>query len=171
VRSIVVEGEEEGRLMSETTNQGRATKARTTFRMECGVAINIQAKPDKIWALLTNAAEFPSWNTTVSSIEGTIALGQKIKLRVPIAPKREFKLKVSEFEPGKRMVWSDGAAPMFKGVRTYILSPHANGSTDFSMVEVFSGVMLPMIAGSLPDFGPSFEQYAADLKRAAEKNS
>jgi hypothetical protein len=28
--------------------------------------------------------------------------------------------------------------------------------------------MLPMIAGRLPDFGPIFERYAADLKTAAE---
>jgi uncharacterized protein YndB with AHSA1/START domain len=137
--------------------------------MQCGVAINIQAQPEKIWALLTNAAGFPRWNSTVQSIEGQIALGQKIRLRVPVAPKRVFKLKVSAFEPGKRMVWQDGAPPMFKGVRTFTLTPRDNGSIDFAMVEVFSGLMLPMIAGSLPDFAPSFERYAADLKRAAEQ--
>ncbi len=36
------------------------------------------------------------------------------------------------------------------------------------MVEVLSGVMLPMIKGSLPDFGRAFEAYAADLQREAE---
>jgi hypothetical protein len=148
---------------------GRAQTERETFRMQCGVSINIQAPRDKIWSLLTNAADFPRWNSTVQSIEGQIALGQKLRLRVPIAPKRVFKVKVSAFEPGARMVWSDGAAPMFKGVRTFTLAPRDNGSVDFSMVEVFSGLMLPMIAGSLPDFAPSFEQYAADLKRAAEQ--
>jgi hypothetical protein len=66
------------------------------------------------------------------------------------------------------MVWSDGAAPMFKGVRTFELTENADGTTDFSMVEVFTGLMLPMIKGTLPDFGPPFEQYATDLKRAAE---
>ena len=34
---------------------------------------------------------------------------------------------------------------------------------------MFNGIMLPMIEGSLPDFGPPFEQYAADLKREAER--
>jgi uncharacterized protein YndB with AHSA1/START domain len=152
-----------------TTTDGRAVKKRETFRMECGVSINIRAQPERVWSLLTDAAAFPRWNSTVTSIEGQIALGQKIKLRVPLAPKRVFKLKVSEFEPGARMVWSDGAAPMFRGVRTFTLSPRDNGSIDFAMVEVFSGLMLPMIAGSLPDFAPSFERYAADLKLAAEK--
>jgi uncharacterized protein YndB with AHSA1/START domain len=151
-------------------SDGRATKTKQTFRMQCGVSINIRAKPEKIWSLLTNAAEFPRWNSTVQSIEGQIALGQRIRLRVPIAPKRVFKLKVSELEAGKRMLWQDGAAPMFKGVRTFTLSPRDDGSVEFSMEEVFSGLMLPMIAGSLPDFAPSFERYAADLKRAAEQN-
>jgi hypothetical protein len=36
------------------------------------------------------------------------------------------------------------------------------------MREEFTGIMLPMIKGSLPDFVPVFEAYAADLKRAAE---
>lgn len=84
------------------------------------------------------------------------------------APGRVFKPKVTELEPEKRMVWSDGAAPMFKGIRTFTLAPKGDGTTDFTMVEVFAGVMLPLIKGSLPDFGPPFEQYAADLKRAAE---
>ena len=150
---------------------GRASRTKSTFRMEYAVAINIQAPPDRIWALLTTAEDFPRWNSTVQSIEGRIALGEQIKLRATIAPERIFKLTVNEFVPEKMMVWSDGTAPIFKGVRTYTLTPQANGSTDFSMAEVYGGLMLPMIAGSLPDFRPTFEQYAADLKREAERTS
>jgi len=154
--------------MAETTPiTGRAHKSKTTFRMEYAVGANIKAAPNRIWALLTNAKEFPRWNSTVQNIEGDIAVGQKIKLYVKVAPGRAFKLTVSEFVPDKRLVWSDGNF-IFRGVRTYTLTPKADGSTDFSMAEVFSGVMLPMIAGSLPDFGPEFEKYAADLKREAE---
>ena len=146
---------------------GRANKTKSAFRMEYSAGINIKAKPDRVWALMTNAADFPRWNSTVKSIEGRIALGQTIKLIASIAPTRTFNLKVIEFVPEKRMVWSDGNA-MFKGVRTYTLSPKADGSTDFTMSEVYTGLMLPMIAGSLPDFRPAFEQYVADLKREAE---
>ena len=66
------------------------------------------------------------------------------------------------------MTWSDGMAPMFKGVRTFTLVPAPDGCTEFRMKEEFSGLMLPMIKGSLPDFGPVFEAYAEDLRRAAE---
>jgi hypothetical protein len=102
---------------------------------------------------------------------GAIAKGSKLKLRVPAAPGRVFTPVVTSFEPNQSMVWSDGMAPMFKGVRTFTLTPRdGDGSTDFSMVEVLTGVMLPMIKGSLPDFGPPFEKYAADLKREAERS-
>ncbi|NUO53572.1 MAG: SRPBCC domain-containing protein [Polyangiaceae bacterium] len=148
--------------------EGKAEKTASTFRMECKVAIKVKAPPSKVWGLLTNAADFPRWNSTVTSIGGDIALGQKLQIKVPIS-ERTFSPKVTELEPEARMVWSDGAAPMFKGVRTFTLRPAADGSTEFEMVEVFSGLMLPMIKGSLPDFGPPFETYAADLKREAER--
>ena len=147
---------------------GRATKSKTTFRMAYAVGANIKAPASRIWALLTNAKGFPQWNSTVQSIEGTIAPAQKIKLYAKIAPGRAFNLTVSEFVPDQRMVWSDGNF-LFRGVRTYTLTPHADGSTNFTMAESFSGAMLPLIAGSLPDFAPEFEKFAADLKRTAEQ--
>ena len=146
---------------------GKATRTKSAFKMEISVGIHIAARPEKIWALLTDAANFPKWNSTVSSIEGQIAEGQKIKVRVPISD-RVFNLKVTGLDPGKRMAWSDGIAPMFKGVRSFLLTPRPDGTTEFQMAESFSGLMLPMIAGSLPDFVPVFETYVMDLKKAAE---
>lgn len=151
-----------------SASNGKATKLASTFRMACAIRTNIRASPDQIWMLLTDAARFPAWNSTVKHIEGEIAAGNTLKLTVPTAPGRVFKPKVTGFEPGRSMTWSDGMAPMFRGVRTFRLTPNADGSTEFSMEEAFSGIMLPFIKGSLPDFGPVFETYADDLKRAAE---
>lgn len=150
---------------------GRASKSKTTFQMGYAVGINVKAQPSKVWSLLTNAKDFPRWNSTVKNIDGNISLGEKIQLRATIAPERIFKLRVSEFMPNQKMVWRDGAAPMFQGVRTYALNAKNDGSTDFLMEEIFSGLMLPMIIKSLPDFGPTFEHYAADLKHEAERVS
>ena len=154
-----------------TTSTARATQTSRTFRMECATTIDVRATPKRIWALLTNAADFPRWNSTVTRITGTIARGERLALEVPAAPGRTFKPRVVRFEPEREMVWSDGFAPMFKGMRTFTLAPNPDGTTAFAMVEVLSGVMLPMIKGSLPDFGPMFEAYAADLKREAERTA
>lgn len=147
---------------------GRARKESAAFRQSCGVAVAIRAKPEKVWALLTDAPSFPKWNPTVERIDGRIALGEKLAIRVPAAPGRTFKPKVSELVPGERMTWSDGQMPFFAGDRTFTVKSK-DGGAEFRMVEVFRGAMLPMIKGSLPDFGPIFEEYAASLKREAEK--
>jgi hypothetical protein len=146
----------------------QATLTKSTFQTEYAITVNIKAKPSRVWALITNAADFSRWNSTIKSIEGQIAVGQTIKLVSRIAPDRTFNLKVVEFAPESKMVWSDGNF-MFKGVRTYTLSGQPDGSTNFSMAELYTGLILPMFAGSLPDFRSNFEQYATDLKREAEK--
>lgn len=56
---------------------------------------------------------------------------------------------------------------LFKGVRTYSLDPEGDG-TRFTMREEYTGPMLPLIWRSMPDLGPSFEQFARGLKTRAE---
>jgi len=146
-----------------------ATQTSSTFRMTCATTIDVRATPARIWSLLTNAADVPRWSSTVTRLTGTIAQGEKLALEVPAAPGRTFTPKVTRLEAERVMEWSDGFAPMFRGVRTFTLEPRPDGTTAFSMIEVFSGVMLPMIKRSLPDFGPSFVAYATDLKREAER--
>jgi hypothetical protein len=145
-----------------------ADKTSSWFVMSCRVSVDVRASPAAVWARLTDAAAFPTWNSTVTRIEGAIAPGQKLRIQVPSAPGRTFTPTVTEFVPNARMVWSDGMFPMFKGTRTFTLTPAGDGTT-FTMSETFEGLMLPMIKGSLPDFGPIFDQYAADLKRTCEQ--
>ena len=115
----------------------------------------IQAEPDAIWALLTDSSSYASWNPSVIGIEGTIGPGEKIKL-------------TSAVNPNRSMVWADGMPfGLFKGVRTYTLTP-TGGATEFSMEEVFSGLLEPLISKSIPDMSESFEQFADGLKSAAE---
>ena len=89
-----------------TTTQAKAHKTKGAFLMDCAFRTTIKASPDKIWGLLTDAAAFPRWNSTVTSIEGKISAGQRLKLKVPAAPTRVFTPKVSAMDPGRSMVWS-----------------------------------------------------------------
>lgn len=149
-------------------SDGIARKTRSVFRLSYAVGIEIDAPAERVWSLITDADALPRWNSTITAVEGRIAEGERIALEVVIAPERTFKLKVSDVKPAAQMVWSDGFFPMFRGVRTYRLTEVAPGRTRFEMAEVFSGLMLPLIAGSLPDFTADFEAWAADLKAAAE---
>lgn len=143
-----------------------ATRTETAFRLTYTVARHIDATPERVWDLLTDAAGIARWNPAVSRIGGTIAPGEKLAIEVPLAPGRTFTPRVTAFEPAASMTWSDGMAPMFKGVRTFTLTP-AEGGVRFEMTEEFTGLFLPLIKGSLPDFREAFDTWADSLARAA----
>lgn len=145
------------------TTNGKATTVKTTFSRETSVEINIQADAGIIWQLLTNAADYSRWNSTVTSLEGAIKLGETIKLKSILDAKRVFKLKVKAFEPEQKLAWGDG-----QGTRVYTLTKNQNGSVTFEMTEKIGGLMFPLYAKMIPPFDASFEQFAADLKKEAE---
>ena len=144
------------------------TQSRGFFSMTCRVALDIHAPAARIWSLLTDADRFPRWNSTVTRVEGQIREGERLRLHVP-GTDRTFTPRVSGVVADARMTWTGGFAPMFRGVRTFELKPCDDGSTQFAMEERFSGLMLPFVKGSMPDFGPVFERYANDLKHEAER--
>ena len=129
---------------------------------------SIQASPERIWAILTDAARYPAWNPTVTKVDGTIAPGARIALHVTLSP-RAFPVTVAVFEPPRRMVWRGGMPlGLFVGERVFTLTPQAGDVVEFSMRETFSGLLSPLIARSLPDMQPAFAAFAESLKRAAE---
>jgi hypothetical protein len=130
----------------------------------------IDAAPATIWAILTDATGYSRWDSGVLRVDGRIAAGEKLKLVSEVNPKRTFSLQVTEFEPGERMTWTGGMPlGLFRGVRTFTLTPQGGVATRFTMREEYSGALLPMIGRSLPDLGPSFQKFATGLKRQAEQ--
>ena len=145
-----------------TVSNGKAVTSKSTFSRETSVSVNIEAEAAIIWALLTNAADFPRWNSTVISISGNIQSGETIELKSRLDEKRTFKLKIKEFVPNQRLVWGD---PM--GSRVYSLEKAGKG-TQFTMSEKIGGPLFPLFAGMIPSFDESFDKFAADLKKEAE---
>jgi uncharacterized protein YndB with AHSA1/START domain len=148
---------------SAMAQNGKAKTVKNTFHGETSVSIGIKADPTIVWALLTNASGYPRWNSTVTCIEGKIALGEKIKLKSIPDAKRTFKLKIKKFEPEKKLVWGDG-----QGNRFYTITKNGNGTLIFSMTEKIGGLMFPMYAKMIPSFDKSFEKFASDLQKESE---
>ena len=133
------------------------------------VSTVIHAKPEAVWAILVDGANWTAWNPTIEKVEGTITPGGKLKVYTKLSPGRAFPVNVSELAPPRRMVWTGGMPlGLFKGVRTYTLVPTQDG-VEFTMREEFSGLMAPLITRSIPDLQPSFNEFAAALKSRAER--
>ncbi len=141
-----------------------AKTIKKTFSRHTRVSNNIRATPAKIWKILTNANNFPVWNSTITSLEGEIRTGQTIKLKSYLDSKRVFKIKIKEMIPNQKMVWGDQM-----GNRIFELKESGDGTTNFSMDEKIGGLLFPLFASKIPPFDESFNIFAADLKRTAEK--
>ena len=130
---------------------------------------NINASPETIWSILTDAVHYPEWDPQAIRIEGTIAEGEMVTAYTKLSPDRAFPAKVTEFVPGKRMTWTGGMPlGLFKGERTFTLTPQEDGSVDFDLREEFSGLLFPLFSKSLPDMTEPFEGFVAGLKARAE---
>ena len=128
----------------------------------------IKAPASTIWKILTDAKNYPAWDPGIHRLEGTIAQGQKITAYTKLSP-RAFPVKVTEFVPDQQMTWTGGMPlGLFKGVRTFSLSPKGEGSIEFTLREEFSGPLLPLFAKTIPDLTKTFEAFVAGLKAHAE---
>ena len=129
----------------------------------------IDATPEAVWAVLTDAPAYPSWNTTVTRVDGRIAQNEKITVHAKISAGRAFPVKVTTFDAPRRMVWTGGMPlGLFKGERSFELAAAPGGGVTFSLREQFTGLLAPLIGKSIPDLQPAFDEFAACLKARAE---
>ena len=135
-------------------------------------SILIDASAKQVWQILVDVGNWPKWNETVAKVTGSVALGSKIAIFAKLRPERAFSLRVSEFMSPFRMVWLSGMPfGLFRGKRTYRVTWESSGRTRFEMTEEFSGLMAPLISGSIPDLQQSFDEFASCLKKASEQQA
>lgn len=141
---------------------------KAALSLTCRVSTIVPAPPEIVWDLLTDARRYPYWNSTISSIAGTIREGERLCIKVP-GTSRTFKPRVSGVVVNKRMTWSAGLSLLFRGSRNFHLVLLSDRQTKFIMEERFSGLLFALIRGKLPDFQPIFEAYAQDLSEEASR--
>lgn len=138
------------------------------FRTE----IEIAGSADAVWAVLTDAARYAEWNSTVVHVEGQIVDGGRVTVHAKISPGRAFPLRVGHWDPPRRMTWAGGMPlGLFTGMRTFTLTPSTDGRVTFAMHEEYSGIVAGLLTKSIPDLQPEFDRFAADLKARVERTS
>ena len=130
----------------------------------------INCTPAAIWSVLTNADGYAEWATGIHRLEGQIKDGGVLRLFTLSKTKQPMTLKVTKFVAPKTFTLSGGLPfGLFRGDRTFTLTPHSDKSTEFSMSEVFTGPLEPLLGRMIPDLTPSFEAFAAGLKEKCER--
>ena len=128
----------------------------------------IQASPQTVWKILTDAGGYPAWDLSMDHIEGKLAPGETVKFFTRLSP-QAFPVRVRAFEPNRRLVLTGGMPlGLFKSERTHTLTENKDGSTTFRTEEIFSGPLLAVFGRKLPDLTENFRNFVAALKKKAE---
>lgn len=128
----------------------------------------INARPEAIWAFLTDPAALVAADTGITRIEGPIGARSSFRLWSEATGDRAFRIAVSAFEPPRRMIWRSGMPlGLFTGTRVFELTQES-ARTRLSMREDFTGLLAGPITRSMPDLTPYFERFVAAAKRHAE---
>jgi len=136
--------------------------------------IVINASAEKIWAILTDFEQYPTWNPFIKSIEGTATVGKKIKAHIvpPQAKGMIFKPKVLVFEKEKEFKWLGHLLfpGLFDGAHRFEIIDNQNGTCTFIQSEKFNGILVPLFKKMLDNNTvQGFELMNKALKERAEK--
>lgn len=130
---------------------------------------SINASPEEIWQILVDPNCYPEWDPGMERVEGKLALGERVKFFTKLSPGQAFPVKVTGFEPGKKMVLTGGMPlGLFKSERVHTLTAVSDNETQFTTEETFSGPLLPIFGRQIPDLTDMFKDFANGLKHRAE---
>jgi uncharacterized protein YndB with AHSA1/START domain len=132
----------------------------------------IRAAPERVWEILTDAACYAEWNPEIVGIEGSMALGERIRARVKVGggAVRVVPLRVTAFEAPSRMEWTGGLPlGLFIGRRIFTVTL-ADGAAEFRMLVQMSGLLAPLIVKSVGNRQPEIDSFSTALKVRAEQD-
>jgi hypothetical protein len=124
-------------------------------------SVSLDATPEHIWHILTDMAGHSAWNPFITKMAGTLAVGQKLGIRVapPGGKAMTFHPTVTEVDAPHRLAWVGhlGIHGLFDGAHTFTLTPTPDGHTQLEQSENFSGALVWMSRGLLGKTQAGFE--------------
>lgn len=141
--------------------------------LEIKTEITINATPEKVWEIFANFDAYPNWNPFIKSIEGQVAVDNKIVARIepPEAKGMTFKPKVVSFIENKELSWLGHLLfpGLFDGSHKFELIDNGNGTTTFVQSERFRGILVPFFKKQLKkNTKNGFIEMNKKLKELAE---
>jgi hypothetical protein len=131
--------------------------------------VRIRSTAERVWLTLMDVRRWPELDSSIEHVDGSLQPGGTVTVHARVG--RAFPLKVVEFTPNQRMVLSGGMPlGLFKGERSYTVTADAGGMVTFAMREEYTGLLAPLITKSIPDLQPSFDEFAANLKKRSEES-
>lgn len=139
---------------------------------EIRTSIVIEAPPSAVWNVLSDFDSYPEWNPFVRSIAGSLAVGERLEVRIGAQGKKAMRITpiVTDVDAGKGFAWVGylGSKSIFSGHHHFDLQAMATG-TRFDHFEEFSGALSPVILGAIrKSTERGFDEMNSALKERVE---
>jgi len=135
---------------------------------------DIDAPPEKVWAVLTDFASFPQWNPFIVRASGQLREGDRLRvtLKVPEMRPVTFSPRLLAVLPGREIRWRGvtGVRGLFDGTHALTVEPLADGRSRFRSHEDVTGILLPFLGRVMRRTQQGFEQLAQAVKARAESS-
>jgi hypothetical protein len=136
--------------------------------------VEIEATPDRVWAVLTDFAAYQDWNPFIVQAAGRPVPGTRLELRMGLAGRRPTTIRpqVLEADPGRRLRWLGRVLVpgLFDGEHTFTIRAAGPGRARLTQHEEFRGVLAPLVLRMIAEPTlASFHQMNQALKKRVER--
>lgn len=135
---------------------------------EIKTSILIQAPKEQVWQVLMDFEAYPSWNNFVQSVQGTIAPGNQITVKLP---GMTFKPRILKLEVHKEFKWLGHLwfKGIFDGEHRFAVESEGPNQTRFIHSEKFKGALASLVLLLIgKDTQKGFEEMNQALKQRVE---
>ena len=129
----------------------------------------LEAPAEVVWARVTDLAGYGAWHALLPYLGGELREGAVLETRVT-GVERPLRGKVLRLEPGRELsllaLWPLG---LLRPVHTQRVEALDDGRTRYVCSETFSGLLLPLLAGSIErNVGALYQTTCEALKARVE---
>jgi hypothetical protein len=144
-------------------------------RTELRTEIEIEAAPERVYSVLTDFARYHEWNPFITSISGTLRLGERLHVEMSLPEGRSFRVRptVLRLAPNQELAWQGRLflPGLFDGEHFFRLVARAPNITQLIHGENFRGLLLGMLNSTLTLTARGFVYMNQALKEQAERKS
>ena len=137
--------------------------------------IEIDAPPERVWAVVSDLAAYPEWNPFIRRVGGELREGARLDVRIepPDARAMTFKPTVRAVEANRELCWLGRLVlpGLFDGEHSLRIEPLESGRSRFIQSERFTGLLVGLFGGTLAKAEAGFEQMNTALKSRVEHAS
>lgn len=140
--------------------------------MQLSSSIEIEARADEVWSVLTDFRSYSEWNPSILTSEGEARVGARLtnQMRKEGGGSITFRPRVLVADPGRELRWLGHlfVPGIFDGDHRFLIEEVGAGRVRLTQAEKLSGVLVPFMRGVRESTTADFVAMNSALKERTE---